>query len=629
MARLAAVCRSADYLFERRQIPLVVDDNLTMVIQFSDTCVCCDKTSIKQKELDRFMQRFCALSNDEVAVALMVTNKEIFSLLFQMVPCVGCRRSVERLFQELVDSGRPALEPLVFTGGSVLSLKREYLFEPKAIFALFYVHGSKINTVMDSIPKSKKNKRCALHSLDSHKSKSMGSWMDIWEVLSHECREEVVLVDSDDLIDTLDKYLKKHRFCTECKSKVLRAYSILMGDLDSSKEKGYCPSLYDGLRCCPGERHLHIECETDFVAHLIARAEPDMSGSRRERHAKTMDIAQEEVLTCLGIYLCERLHRIKQKLRAEEQTWQILFCIGVDALRKNFELALEKKQGLALEKKQGISNLELMCEELQQEERAKELRQEHKRQKRRKKKNKLKHSSDNPDKENCMCDDDQTSATCDICIGRQMSVHPSSSSSSSSLCKCPAVQQQRPQQPRPHHHRDLGTGSRSDLGYSSGLDWCECCSMPSSQDGSESMCSHDGDSPLCHRNEHVEETCNSCNSHSGFNGHSSQAKSCREFGKSKCAPSHGPRTNGRATGYSTVTSLQDMLEAGCSSGEEEDFISEEEIRQFKANEKNLTTQRAELRETLRQRFASMRQRCMCVGSSDIDTDDTSPVVTMK
>ena len=40
-----------------------------------------------------------------------------------------------------MDSGRPALEPLIFTGGSVLSLKREYLFEPKAIFGLFYVHG--------------------------------------------------------------------------------------------------------------------------------------------------------------------------------------------------------------------------------------------------------------------------------------------------------------------------------------------------------------------------------------------------------------------------------------------------------------------------------------------------------
>ena len=71
------------------------------------------------------------------------------------------------------------------------------------------------------------------------------------------------------------------------------------------------------------------------------------------------------------------------------------------------------------------------------------------------------------------------------------------------------------------------------------------------------------------------------------------------------------------------------LQAGCSSGEEEDFISEEEIRQFKANEKNLTSQREELRETLRQRFASMRQRVMCVDDADIDADDTSPAVTTK
>lgn len=60
---------------------------------------------------------------------------------------------------------------------------------------------------------------------------------------------------------------------------------------------------------------------------------------RRERHAKTIDIAQEEVLTCLGIHLYERLHRIWQKLRAEEQTWQILFHLGIDALRKSFEVS--------------------------------------------------------------------------------------------------------------------------------------------------------------------------------------------------------------------------------------------------------------------------------------------------
>lgn len=63
-----------------------------------------------------------------------------------------------------------------------------------------------------------------------------------------------------------------------------------------------------------------------------------IASRRRERHAKTIDIAQEEVLTCLGIHLYERLHRIWQKLRAEEQTWQMLFYLGIDALRKSFEV---------------------------------------------------------------------------------------------------------------------------------------------------------------------------------------------------------------------------------------------------------------------------------------------------
>lgn len=60
---------------------------------------------------------------------------------------------------------------------------------------------------------------------------------------------------------------------------------------------------------------------------------------KRDRHAKTLDIAQEEVLTCLGIHIFERLHRIWQKLRSEEQTWLILFYMGVDALRKSYQVS--------------------------------------------------------------------------------------------------------------------------------------------------------------------------------------------------------------------------------------------------------------------------------------------------
>lgn len=68
------------------------------------------------------------------------------------------------------------------------------------------------------------------------------------------------------------------RFCTDCKNKVMRAYNILVGELDSSKERGYCAALYEGLCCCPHERHIHVCCETDFIAHLLGRAEPEFAG---------------------------------------------------------------------------------------------------------------------------------------------------------------------------------------------------------------------------------------------------------------------------------------------------------------------------------------------------------------
>ncbi|KAF7244339.1 Gametogenetin-binding protein 2 [Varanus komodoensis] len=419
MARLVAVCRDGEeeFPFERRQIPLYIDDTLTMVMEFPDNMLSLDGHQNNVAQLKQFIQRHGTLKQQDLNVAMMVTSREVLSALSQLVPCVGCRRSVERLFSQLVESGNPALEPLTVGSKGVLSVTPSCMRDAKKLYTLFYVHGSKLNEMIDSIPKSKKNKRCQLHSLDTHKPKPLGEgngsapsteklgadkrtsederkesrckisfcygpfqgaargcWMDVWELMSQECRDEVVLIDSSCLLETLETYLRKHRFCTDCKNKVLRAYTILIGELDCSKEKGYCAALYEGLRCCPHERHIHVCCETDFIAHLLGRAEPEFTGGRRERHAKTIDIAQEEVLTCLGIHLYERLHRIWQKLRAEEQTWQMLFYLGVDALRKSFEMAVERVQG--------ISRLEQLCEEFSEEERVRELKQEKKRQKR-------------------------------------------------------------------------------------------------------------------------------------------------------------------------------------------------------------------------------------------------------
>ena len=65
-----------------------------------------------------------------------------------------------------------------------------------------------------------------------------------------------------------------------------------------------------------------------------------------------------------------------------------------------------------------------------------------------------------------------------------------------------------------------------------------------------------------------------------------------------------------------------LFQAPCSLEDEDDFISEEEIKQFKANEKNLQVQREELREKLRKEFCSF-----CTDHQK--TPDSSPTLSGK
>ena len=104
----------------------------------------------------------------------------------------------------------------------------------------------------------------------------------------------------------------------------------------------------------------------------------------RERHAKTLEIAQEEVLTCVGMIMYERLRRVYVSLREEERACQVLAAVGVHALCRNFDMSVEKKQG--------ISNLELLYQEISRAEKAKEHKREQKKLKKKKKKNEKKNS---------------------------------------------------------------------------------------------------------------------------------------------------------------------------------------------------------------------------------------------
>jgi hypothetical protein len=121
--------------------------------------------------------------------------------------------------------------------------------------------------------------------------------------------------------------------------------------------------LYRGITACTADQHVHVEGSADFVSKLISLAEPELNGLRQERHAKTIEIAKKEVLTCIGICLYERFQRIQQRLREGQQSCDILFLIALKSLKKSYDMAFESKQG--------ISDLEKLCQEFDEEEKRK------------------------------------------------------------------------------------------------------------------------------------------------------------------------------------------------------------------------------------------------------------------
>jgi len=197
-----------------------------------------------------------------------------------------------------------------------------------------------------------------------------------------------VLLPYPVLRQTLDCYLKKHSFCSECTNMVNRAYTLLVEEgQEPAKAAGEKPpdsdpmvntdgtvNLYSGISACTVDLHVHVKCDPHFIAQLFTLAEPELSGLRQERHAKTIEIAQKEVLTCIGLALFERFQRIQQKLREGEQTCDLLFLTVLKTLRRSMDMAAEKKRG--------VGDLELLCQEIDREEKRKEGKRERKRNRR-------------------------------------------------------------------------------------------------------------------------------------------------------------------------------------------------------------------------------------------------------
>ena len=339
----------------RRLLPITVEPGLTMVMALEDSCMacglsclacgesclacedCCEASGASNKDERKcpdsstFLRNLESLRKDERHACLRVTGSEIMTSLAQIVSCVGCRRSVENLYQTLQQSGGAALQPLAISQDGEVFVPKDHMATPDALARLFVPQALRLSSTLFGSQGGKGgakgrgkrggSTRCPQHNLGV--TKGLGStwnWEETWECMEAECREAVVLLPNPVLRQTIDKYLTKHKFCSDCAFMVNRAYALLVEKgkepavASGEKPKDACPNwnldgsfnLYSVISACTKEGHVHVQCNRHYVSHLITLAEPHLSGLKQERHAKSIWVAQNEVLICIGIALYER-----------------------------------------------------------------------------------------------------------------------------------------------------------------------------------------------------------------------------------------------------------------------------------------------------------------------------------
>merc|ERR1719427_1347283 len=153
-------------------------------------------------------------------------------------------------------------------------------------------------------------------------------------------------------------------------------------------------NIFAGIEPCVSDGHVHVFNNTTFISQLILLAEPDLSGlDKQEKHVKTVEKAQKEILICIGITLFNRLQKIQQKLKEGEQICDLLCLVSLMSLRKSLQMKAESKNGAL--------DLDALCQQIEQSDRDKEKKQARKREKKNKQqqKRKLQKESDSLEQE--------------------------------------------------------------------------------------------------------------------------------------------------------------------------------------------------------------------------------------
>lgn len=204
-----------------------------MIVEFAYLLVD-SRQGLKGRELKAFMSKYEALDRTELLAAIEVPEQDFMRIVNQAVECIGCRRIIERMFQQFKRNDSLTLDPIQITKEGVIRIRQEHLEQNLDVCkmlqksTLLYAGLSKYKQT------TKQGIRCTIHNLEAYKVCPFSeTWTQVWSSMKNSVREKILIISMEDLQTTLDVYLKKHKFCHECSAKVSRSeigLSVLYND---------------------------------------------------------------------------------------------------------------------------------------------------------------------------------------------------------------------------------------------------------------------------------------------------------------------------------------------------------------------------------------------------------------
>ena len=228
--RLAGVVRGADPQLTNTAgqaglIPLVVEPDLVFSLAVLEG------SEADKQQGDSFLTRYRSLDLAGGGGGLVVVSgQDVRRTAASLLSCLGCRKAVETL-HSLMASNQIKLGRLNIASSGEVSLAREDWAE------------TRLASILSTEAGGRTKGRCSLHSLHTKKAVSSINWLHTWHCMEDNCRQEICLLPFHEVKKTLESFLKRHRFCSDCTFSVNQAYS----SLQSQGRMTFCPQTG-----CPG-----------------------------------------------------------------------------------------------------------------------------------------------------------------------------------------------------------------------------------------------------------------------------------------------------------------------------------------------------------------------------------------